>query len=65
MGLFSKKEKTGIKCPACGGTKISSVKGTQAVMSYPGFYSGVSSDPEAKAKTQQCKDCKNIFRTDN
>jgi DNA-directed RNA polymerase subunit RPC12/RpoP len=65
MGLFKPKEKQGIKCPACGSTKIGGVKGTQAVMAYPGFYSGIANDPEAKKQTVQCRDCKSIFRLDD
>jgi uncharacterized C2H2 Zn-finger protein len=65
MGLFKRKEKSGVKCPACGSFNTSTVKGTQVVISYPGFYSGVSNNPETKEKLQQCKDCKNIFRSDN
>ncbi len=65
MGLFSKKEKTGKKCPACGSFHISMVKGTQAVVSYPGFYSGVSNNAESGKVIQfHCKECKNVFRLD-
>jgi DNA-directed RNA polymerase subunit RPC12/RpoP len=65
MGLFKSKEKQGIKCPACGSTKIGRVKGTQAVIAYPGFYSGIAGDSEAKKQNIQCRDCKNIFRLDD
>lgn len=65
MGLFKKQEKSGIKCPACGSFKIFAVKGTQAVMSYPGFYSGISSSPEAGKHFARCKNCKNIFQINN
>ena len=67
MGLFSKKkEKSGAKCPACGSFKISPVRGTQAVMSYPGFYSGISNNPDnSKVIMCRCNDCKNIFQAEN
>lgn len=66
MGLFKHKEKSGVKCPACGSSSISPVKGTKAVMAYPGFYSGVSSNAgDAKIIQMQCKECKNVFRIDS
>jgi hypothetical protein len=66
MGLFKSKEKNSVKCPACGSANTAIVKGTQAVMAYPGFFSGVANDPEAKKYHQrQCKVCKNIFRMGN
>ena len=65
MGLFGRNGKSGIKCPACGGIKVTAVSGTQAVMSYPGFYTGVANSPDVKEKMLQCRDCKNIFRADN
>lgn len=66
MGLFKRKEKSGIKCPACGSFNTCVAKGTQAIVSYPGFYSGISSDSAAlKNKLQKCKDCKNVFQIDS
>lgn len=66
MGLFKKKEKNSLTCPACNGVKVTVVKGTKAVMEYPGFYSGISNSPdETKVIRYQCKDCKNIFQKDS
>ncbi len=65
MSLFGRNGKSSIKCPACGSFNTSGVKGTQAVMSYPGFYTGISNNPEAKENLQQCKECKSIFRADD
>jgi hypothetical protein len=64
MGLFKSKTKSGVKCPACGSANTAVVKGTQPVMAYPGFYSGVSNSEE-KIVMQRCKDCQNVFRLDN
>ena len=61
MGLFKNKGKTDFKCPACGSTKTTAAKGTQAVMSYPGFYSGISANEDSKEIIWVCKDCKNVF----
>jgi hypothetical protein len=65
MGFLKPEGKKGIKCPACGSAKIGGVKGTQAVIAYPGFYSGIANDPEAKKQNLQCRECKNIFRLDD
>jgi hypothetical protein len=66
MGLFKSKEKSGVKCPACGSANTAIVKGTQAVIAYPGFYSGIANSPEKeKIIMQKCKDCKNVFRMEN
>ena len=62
MALFKSKEKTGIKCPACGSMKTTIARGTQALMAYPGFYSGISSAEDSKEQMWLCKDCKNVFR---
>jgi len=64
MGLFKSKEKTEIKCPACGSTRTTIAKGTQAVMAYPGFYSGISAKEDSTEVLWLCKDCKNVFRVE-
>jgi hypothetical protein len=62
MGLFSKKEKEGLQCPACGSPSVSVVKGTEAVVAYPGFYSGVSNNSmDGDNGLRVCKKCKNVF----
>jgi hypothetical protein len=62
MGLFKKKEKEGVQCPACGSFNISMVKGTQPVVAYPGFFSGVSNNsPDGDNGLRVCKKCKNVF----
>jgi hypothetical protein len=63
MGLFRKQENSGNKCPACGSFKTAVVKGTKAVVAYPGFYSGISSNSDTgETNLWQCKECKNIFK---
>jgi len=62
MRLFSKKEKDGIQCPACGSFSVTVVKGTQPVVAYPGFYSGVSNNSmDGDNGLRVCKKCKNVF----
>jgi hypothetical protein len=63
MGLFKREEKSGIKCPECGNTKISAIKKAQPVMAYPGFYSALENTSDSEEiNYRQCKQCKCIFK---
>jgi hypothetical protein len=63
MGKSKKEEKDGIKCPACGSSHTSVVKGSKVILAYPGFYSGTSSDKYTRDNNSlYCKDCKTEFQ---
>jgi hypothetical protein len=62
MGLFSKEEKQGIKCPECGSFKTAGVKNVEPVMAYPGFYSALNNATGTGDSYRKCKQCKCIFK---
>jgi hypothetical protein len=63
MGLFSKKENHGIKCPECGSFKTTGIKNVEPVMAYRGFYNAVVYNPNTGGNNyRKCKKCQCIFK---